>query len=265
LIRAEGLSLSFPGPDATVPVLSGVDLEIDPGEWVAVVGVNGSGKSSLLLALAGLLEPSAGRVLLAGRDVLDPANRGFVRESVGFLFQDPENQIVGATVLKDAAFGPLALGSTPAEAERRAVRYLDAVGLSERAGDEPGELSAGEKRRLTLASCLAAEPSVLLLDEPAAHLDLPDRSDLLARLGELSRTAGVTLVMAVPFVDEALRADRIVHLGEGRVLRDLPRAEWLALVPDPEAVGLRGAPVPRAAGRPRASPLPRARSADLRP
>jgi cobalt/nickel transport system ATP-binding protein len=199
--------------------LDGVDLDLYPGEQVALLGANGSGKSTLLKLLNGILAPAAGDMRALGHDIAAIADGQaafqFHRE-VGLVFQDPDLQLFSATVFDDVAFGPLQLGLSAAEVRVRCERALDAMEIAQLANRAPFELSGGEKKRAAIASVLSLEPSVLLLDEPTAALDPRTRwllVNLIRRLGE----SGRTIVTATHDLDIVpIIADRAVVLGENR-------------------------------------------------
>ena len=212
--------------------LDGIDLDIHPGEQVALLGANGSGKSTLLKLLDGILSPSEGQMQLLGKDIATVAHgedaHGFHRE-VGLVFQDPDIQLFCATVFDDVAFGPLQLGLSQEECKARcdeALRLMEIEGIADRA---PFELSGGEKKRAAIASVLSLQPSVLLLDEPTASLDPRTKwvlVNLIRRLGQ----AGRTIITATHELDIVpIIADRVIVLGEERrVLADGAPSEILA-------------------------------------
>lgn len=223
------VSLSYQGgTHLTVQALSGVSLEIDPGERLGVIGPVGAGKSSLLAVLAGLVPPDTGAVVHGNR-VLG-AKTGPEPGSVGLAFQAPERCLFGKTVLEDVAFAPRHTGSTEAEAQNQARRALIQVGLEPEgfAGRSPFSLSTGEQRRVALAGVLAMEPRALLLDEPTAHLDPVTRRDLTERLLDLNHEAGTTIVIVSHDMDEISRfAQRAVVIDAGRVAADGETAQLL--------------------------------------
>jgi energy-coupling factor transport system ATP-binding protein len=203
--------------------LAGVSLTVGEGEFVALIGRNGSGKTTLAKHLNGLLAPTAGRVLLDGRDVGgQPLER--VAQRVGYVFQDPDHQLFAATVGDEVAFGPQNLGLPPGEVEARVTEALAAVGLVEREAD-PFVLDKGARQRLAVASVLALRPDVLILDEPTTGLDHSEQERMLALLAAL-HAGGRTIVMIThtPWVIAA-HARRVVLLADGRLRFDgSPRA-----------------------------------------
>ena len=229
VFRLRDVRYVYPGRQ---PALDGVDLEIWPGERVALLGANGSGKSTLLKLLDGIVAPTSGTIRAMGRDVAAVAVGqdafSFHRE-VGLVFQDPEIQLFSATVLDDVAFGPLQLGLSRDDVRQRCDEALAAMEIAHLADRAPFELSGGEKKRAAIASVLSLRPDVLLLDEPTASLDPRTKwvlVDLIQRLGD----AGRTLVVATHELDIVpLIADRAVVLSEeGRVMADGAPATILA-------------------------------------
>lgn len=205
-------NLRFRYPDGT-QALQGVDFELYPGETVALLGPNGSGKTTFVLHLNGLLA-GEGSVIVCGLAVKKD-NLAEVRRKVGLLFQDPDEQLFMPTVLEDVAFGPLAQGSSAPEAAARAHAALAKVGLSEAAHKAPYHLSAGEKRRAALAGVLACEPEILVLDEPTTSLDPPGQNELLALLAGLPQ-AKIIVTHDTHFA--AALAGRAVFFQKGRIV-----------------------------------------------
>jgi energy-coupling factor transport system ATP-binding protein len=229
----EGVAYRYPG--ASSPAVTGIDLEVAAGEILALVGGNGSGKSTLARLANGLLVPEAGRVLVAALGsrpgpprVLctgSPGDLWDVRAGVGLLFQDPDDQIVGATVEDDVAFGLENLGVPREEMKERVTGILDIVGLAEERRTEVHQLSGGQKQRVALAGVLVLRPSVLVLDEPTSMLDALGRADVLDFVRSLS-AEGVAVVLITQNMDEVLTAHRVVALEAGRVGYDGPPLEF---------------------------------------
>ncbi|MBN1137051.1 MAG: energy-coupling factor transporter ATPase [Anaerolineae bacterium] len=232
LIQIEKLSYVYsPGTPLARTALDGVSLELRPGERVGLVGQTGSGKSTLAQQIAGLLAPTAGRVLLDGVPAHErtPAARA-QRRRVGLAFQHPEQQIFEQTVFKEVAFGPHNLGLTEAEAVERVQWALEMTGLDPAAFVEraPFGLSGGEMRRVALAGILAMRPDVLILDEPTAGLDPRGRRELLARVDGWQAHTGMTLVLISHHLDEVARlVDRVILLAGGQVAADGPTRQVL--------------------------------------
>jgi cobalt/nickel transport system ATP-binding protein len=220
-IRVEHLVHEYPDG---VEALQGVDLEVAAGQRVALVGPNGAGKTTLLLHLNGLLKPTRGRVWIRGIEVL-PAAYPAVRRRVGYVFQDPDDQLFSPTVFEDVAFGPLHLGTGSAEVGEAVQQALAVVGLAGFEGRVPQRLSAGEKRLVALATVLSYQPEILVFDEPSAALDPGNRRQLIKLLLKLDGTQ----VVATHDLDFAWEVcDRTVLLTHGHVHADGPTREVLA-------------------------------------
>nr|WP_319951827.1 energy-coupling factor transporter ATPase [Caldinitratiruptor microaerophilus] len=222
----EDVTFRYPGgPSGPVLALDHVGLTVDRGEFVAVVGPNGSGKSTLARMLNVLLRPDEGRVRVGGLDTRDDANLWPIRDRVGMVFQNPDNQIVAAIVEEDVAFGPENRGLPPEEIRRRVDEALAAVGLTALRHRPPHLLSGGQKQRLAIAGALALRPVCLVLDEPTAMLDPQGRQEVLETVTRLCREAGVAVVLITHFMEEAVRADRVAVMEGGRVILTGPPAE----------------------------------------
>jgi len=229
-IIIEQLSHTYlPGSQLAYPALSDISLTIQDGEFLGIIGHTGSGKSTLIQHLNGLLLPTAGSVLVDGLDTREKKIRKKIRSLVGMVFQYPEYQLFEETVERDVAFGPKNMGLDEAEIATRVSEAMQLVGLnpSEFAEKSPFELSGGEKRRAALAGILAMRPKYLVLDEPMAGLDPRGRREILALIESLRRDFGTGIVMVSHSMDDvAMYADRIAVLDQGS----------LFLVDSPEAV-----------------------------
>jgi cobalt/nickel transport system ATP-binding protein len=220
-IEVRGLAYSY--PDGS-PALRGVDLSVASGERVAVLGPNGAGKTTLMLHLNGILSPSAGSVEIGGLPVARE-NLKEIRRRVGVVFQDPDDQLFMPTVRDDVAFGPANLGLRDEELAERVRAALDAVGMGEAAPRPPHHLSFGQRRRIALATVLAMDPEVLVLDEPTSNLDPAARRDLADVLTSLPVTA-LIVTHDLPYALEL--CPRAVILNEGVIVADGPTAVILA-------------------------------------
>lgn len=223
LVRIDAVSVAYQVPGGRVRALSDVSLEVRRGEWLTVIGHNGSGKSTLAKLLNGLVVPGRGSVTVDGLSTADDEQRKRIRQIVGMVFQDPDNQIVATVVEEDVAFGPENLGLPRAEIKERvadAMRRLEIEDLRDRA---PHQLSGGQKMRVAIAGVLAMHPAVLVLDESTAMLDPSGRAEVLQAAQALHRD-GVTVVAITHFMSEVTLADRVIVLAEGRVaLEAAPR------------------------------------------
>lgn len=203
-----------------VHALKDVDVTIYKGEFVAIIGTNGSGKSTLAKHFNVLLTPSEGTVKVLGMDTQDPAQIWDIRQHVGMVFQNPDNQIVAAVVEEDVAFGPENLGIEPSEIRRRVDEALKAVNMSQYALHAPHLLSGGQKQRIAIAGVLAMKPDCIILDEPTAMLDPRGRKEVLDTVRRLNKEEGITVVYITHFMEEAAVADRIVVMKNGVKLQE---------------------------------------------
>lgn len=202
--------------------LSGVCLTVHKGEFIAVIGTNGSGKSTLAKHLNALLLPSGGQCLVNGLDVSDSANLWSVRQTVGMVFQNPDNQIVAAIVEEDVAFGPENLGIPSAEIVRRVDEALARVGMEEYRNHAPHLLSGGQKQRVAIAGVLAMRPECVVLDEPTAMLDPQGRREVLSTVHKLNKEEDITVVYITHFMEEAVTANRVIVMEQGKVIMEGP-------------------------------------------
>lgn len=225
MIRTEHLQYSYRTDQTPVRfVLDDVNLEIKTGEFVAVLGHNGCGKSTLAKQFNGLLLPTGGRVYVAGMDTRDEELYWNVRQSVGMVFQNPDNQLVATVVEEDVAFAPENLGVPSEEIRRRVDDALKAVGMYEFRRHAPHRLSGGQKQRVAIAGAIAMRPKCIVLDEPTAMLDPQGRREVLATIRRLKEEDGMTVVLITHYMDEAAKADRVIVLDKGSVLLDdVPR------------------------------------------
>jgi len=211
-----------------VPALSPTSLTVAPGEFVAVVGANGSGKSTLAKLLNGLLFPTAGSVNIDDRDIGPGQNDLFARRTVGMVFQNPDNQLVATVVEDDVAFGPENQGVPRDEMRVRVDEALKKVEMTEHALADPHTLSAGQRQRVAIAGVLAMRPRYMVLDEPTSLLDPRGRREVLAVLEELRDREAIGVVYITHIIEEVVRADKVLVLKDGVVLRAGPPRELLA-------------------------------------
>ena len=225
-IKVENLSYSYPGiePDQTVKVFENLDLEIEQGSFVAILGSNGSGKSTLAKHFNAILLPNGGKCHVYGMDTSDEELLIAVRRSVGMVFQNPDNQIIGSLVEEDVAFGPENLGIPTDEIWARVDRCLKAVNMEAFRESSPNRLSGGQKQRVAIAGVMAMEPDCIILDEPTAMLDPKGRQDVISTIYELNRTKGITIILITHNMDEVIDADRVFVMDKGSVImNDGPR------------------------------------------
>ena len=201
-------------------VLRGVSLGVKKGEFVALLGHNGSGKSTIAKHFNAMLLPTGGRVYVDGMNTLDDALKYEIRRRVGVVLQNPDNQLVASIVEEDVAFGPENLGIPSEEIRRRVDAALRAVDMYEYRLNAPYKLSGGQKQRIAIAGILAMEPDCIVLDEPTAMLDPRGREEVLSTITKLNRENGITVVLITHYMDEAVRADRVVVMDNGNVLLD---------------------------------------------
>ena len=216
LIEIQNVSYAY--EDAAAKALNNVSLTINDGEFVAVVGHNGSGKSTLAKHLNALLLPTEGKVLVDGMDTADEADTLSIRQRVGMVFQNPDNQLVTTIVEEDVAFGPENIGVPGNEIRARVDRALAAVGMEKYAHSAPNMLSGGQKQRIAIAGMLAMQPKVLVLDEATAVLDPKGRRDIIDLVTKLHKENGITVVMITQYMEEAIGADRVAVMSGGELI-----------------------------------------------
>ena len=226
IITANGVSFGYPKENNELNVvLRGVSLTIREGEFVAVLGHNGSGKSTFAKHLNAILVPNEGTVTVCGIDTREEDRLYEIRQQVGMVFQNPDNQIVATIVEEDVAFGPENMGVEPSEIRRRVDEALADVGMTEYKSHAPHQLSGGQKQRIAIAGIIAMRPRRILLDEPTAMLDPKGRREVMSTLKRLNREHGITAVLITHYMEEAAEADRVVVMNDGQVLLDdNPRA-----------------------------------------
>ena len=223
---------------STSPALCDVSLSIKRGEFVAVLGHNGSGKSTFAKLTNAILIPDEGTVLVDGIDTKDEDKLYDIRRRVGMVFQNPDNQIVATIVEDDVAFGPENLGVEPDEIRKRVDDALKAVGMYEYRLREPHKLSGGQKQRVAIAGIIAMQTGCIVLDEPTAMLDPRGRAEVFETVRRLNREMGITVVFVTHFMDEAVRADRVVVMDSGKLLLDGTPKEVFSQTQTIKACGL---------------------------
>lgn len=240
-INVSGLTFVYPADEEGMPgqvVLRGLDLTIPAGEFVAVLGHNGSGKSTLAKHFNAILQPTEGDVVVCGINTKDEDRIFDIRQQVGMVFQNPDNQIVATIVEEDVAFALENLGVPPKEIRKRVDEALKAVDMYEYREHAPHQLSGGQKQRVAIAGILAMRPEFIILDEPTAMLDPQGRKEVLRTIKELNRDFGTTVVLITHYMDEAVQADRVVVIDDGKILRDGTPKEVFTQVEMLKSVGL---------------------------
>ena len=208
------------GEENEYTALENISFTVAQGEFIAILGINGSGKSTLAKHLNAILLPTGGSCKIAGMDTKDPDNLWNIRQEVGMVFQNPDNQIIAAVVEDDVAFGPENLGVPSKEIEKRVAEALEAVGMTEYRKFAPNLLSGGQKQRVAIAGALAMQTKCLVLDEPTAMLDPQGRREVLATVKRLNREMGITVIYIPHFMEEAAEADRVIVLDNGKLVEN---------------------------------------------
>lgn len=240
IIQTENLTFAYPAEEDQQPVLAlrGVDVAIEKGSFVVVLGHNGSGKSTLAKTFNGVLLPAGGKVYVEGMDTCDERLLLAIRRTVGMVFQNPDNQIVANVVEEDVAFAPENLGVPSAEIRRRVDEALAAVGMSEFVRHAPHLLSGGQKQRVAIAGVLAMEPECIVLDEATAMLDPVGRREVLTTIHKLNREKGITVVLITHHMNEAEEADRVLVMDDGKLVMDGTPQEIFTQVDALRSLGL---------------------------
>ena len=241
MLQTEHLSFTYPaeeGVSTSTTALEDVSLSIEKGSFVVVLGHNGSGKSTLAKHMNAVLLPSGGTVYVEGMDTRDEALLLEIRRRVGMVFQNPDNQIVANVVEEDVAFAPENLGVPSEEIRRRVDDALAAVGMSEFTRHAPHLLSGGQKQRVAIAGVIAMVPECIVLDEATAMLDPSGRREVLSAIRTLNQERGITVVLITHHMDEAMDADRLIVMNDGRLVMDGTPAEVFTQVDALRAMGL---------------------------
>ena len=239
-IKIEHLAYTYPGVDDTpgVAVFEDLNLTIEEGTFVAVLGSNGCGKSTLAKHFNSILLPSGGKVWVCGMDTANEDRLIAIRRSVGMVFQNPDNQIVANVVEEDVAFGPENLGVASPEIRNRVDKALKQVGMYEYREHAPHLLSGGQKQRIAIAGVIAMEPKCIVLDEPTAMLDPRGRREVIETISRLNRDKKITVVLITHHMDEAAKAQRVVVLHKGTVAADGTPGEVFSQVEMLHKIGL---------------------------
>lgn len=223
MIKTEQLCYEYRGPnESKVAALSNINLSIRNGEFVAIIGTNGSGKSTLAKHFNALLLPSSGNCYINGLNTRDEKYLWNIRQKVGMVFQNPDNQIVATIVEEDVAFGPENLGVAPAEIAQRVEEALNIVGMSDYRQHAPHLLSGGQKQRVAIAGALAMRSQCLVFDEPTAMLDPRGRKEVLQTVKQINKNEKITIVYITHDMEEALHADKVIVMDQGAIVLEGP-------------------------------------------
>ncbi len=244
-IKIENVWFSYEGDEEAEklpPVLKDVSLEIEKGSFVALLGHNGSGKSTLAKLINLVLTPTEGKIYIDGTDITSEAltedELYGVRRRIGMVFQNPDNQLVATVVEEDVAFGPENLGIEPSEIRKRVDEALETVNMSEYKKHSPHQLSGGQKQRVAIAGIIAMLPECIIFDESTAMLDPGGRRDVMETIEYLNREKGITVIHITHNMDEAVRADRVVVINDGKICLDGTPKEVFSRVRELRTVGL---------------------------
>ena len=205
-----------------------VNLDVEAGQFIAILGHNGSGKSTLAKHINGILQPTSGTVWVKGMDTADEAHLWDVRQSAGMVFQNPDNQIIGSIVEEDVGFGPENIGVPTDEIWKRVFESLEAVGMMEYRSHSPNKLSGGQKQRVAIAGVMAMRPECIVLDEPTAMLDPNGRKEVIKTVTELNKKGGVTVILITHYMDEVIGADKVFVMDDGEIVMEGTPAQIFA-------------------------------------
>lgn len=224
IVKAENLEFEYVKLDedgkveSTLKAVDGVSLDVEAGDFIAILGHNGSGKSTLAKHINAILVPSEGTLYVDGKDTKDPDNLWKIRQTAGMVFQNPDNQIIGTIVDEDVAFGPENMGVPREEIWRRVEKSLKAVGMWEYRSHSPNKLSGGQKQRVAIAGVVAMQPKCIVLDEPTAMLDPNGRREVIKTVMELNRQEKVTVILITHYMEEVIHADKVIVMDKGKVV-----------------------------------------------
>ena len=226
------------GERTSPDILKDISLSIQKGDFVALLGHNGSGKSTFAKHMNAILLPSAGTMTVDGIDTQDEEQRFTLRSHVGMVFQNPDNQIVATIVEEDVAFGPENLGIPPEEIRKRVDDALKAVDMYEYRQHAPSQLSGGQKQRVAIAGIIAMRPDCIVLDEPTAMLDPSGRQEVMKTIQMLNRDFGITVELITHYIEEAAQANRVIVMDDGKVVLDDTPSEVFSHVEELKRLGL---------------------------
>ncbi|MGI6109262.1 MAG: energy-coupling factor transporter ATPase [Eubacteriaceae bacterium] len=241
ILSLKDVSFEYPSGEEGVEgnlALNGLSLDVNKGEFVGVIGHNGSGKSTMSKLLNAIILPTRGDVLVKGLNTKDEKATWDIRQTAGMVFQNPDNQLVATVVEEDVAFGPENLGVIPGEIRKRVDESLATVGMSAFKKKEPHNLSGGQKQRVAIAGILAMEPECIIFDEPTAMLDPSGRTEVMNTIKKLNREKSMTVLHITHYMDELTGADRIIVLDKGKIVMEGTPREVFAHVDELKRIGL---------------------------
>lgn len=238
MIECKNVVYKYDNDNESGIAVDGVSFDIKKGEFVVILGRNGSGKSTIAKHMNALLLPSGGKVYVDGLDTQEAANVWNIRNSAGMVFQNPDNQIVATIVEEDVAFGPENMGVEPGEIRKRVDESLKRVNMYDYRKHAPHLLSGGQKQRVAIAGILAMRPKCIILDEPTAMLDPSGRKEVIKTIKELNSEFGITIVLITHFMEEAAQADRIIVMDKGKVIMEGTPREIFSKVETMKSIGL---------------------------
>lgn len=224
IVKAENLKFEYVKlneegqVETTLKAVDDVSLEVEAGQFIAILGHNGSGKSTLAKHMNAILVPSEGTLYVDGKDTKDPSKLWEIRQTAGMVFQNPDNQIIGTIVDEDVAFGPENMGVPKEEIWRRVEKSLKSVGMWEYRSHSPNKLSGGQKQRVAIAGVVAMQPKCIVLDEPTAMLDPNGRQEVINTVMELNRQEKVTVILITHYMEEVIHADKVFVMDNGKVV-----------------------------------------------
>lgn len=221
-----------------IPALKDVSMQVQPGDFVAVLGANGSGKSTFAKHLCALLTPGEGTILVAGMDTADEEKHLQIRQTAGMVFQNPDNQLVAGVVEEDVAFGPENIGVESRQIWQRVEESLQSVGMSAYRYASPMHLSGGQKQRVAIAGIVAMRPKCIVLDEPTAMLDPVGRNEVIDTLHSLNEEKGITIILITHHMNEAIKADRVFVMDKGKLVMQGNPKEVFSHVEKLKSLGL---------------------------
>lgn len=239
MIKTENISFKYPTQESEeLFALKNINIKINKGEFVAILGHNGSGKSTFAKHLNALLTPYSGIVYVNGMNTTDVENLWNIRQTAGMVFQNPDNQIVATIVEEDVAFGPENLGVPPLQIRKRVDESLLSVGMFEYRKNSPHLLSGGQKQRIAIAGILAMKPECIVLDEPTAMLDPSGRKEVIDTITKLNKEENITIVLITHYMDEAVNADKVYVMDNGKILMEGTPKQVFSQVKAIKEVGL---------------------------